>query len=597
MPLNSRAWELTRFHPDFILVMFLILMHDHFLAQFGGKDFNRTISVSPIVPCLMAIMSDTRKFPFFSKGNLLKMLACHGTTLHLIRTICGPTTNHKMQSKVMRLILGRVLSGIASTPMAVSCFKRCSRLLKSPLSVPESPICVKMYDAELIFGKLKNIWQMLSLCTILPPADAILDISSENLSPRQMNTYNILYMIIIFRRLFEAQNRVFILLCRYFHLMKKYRKQRRSDYFFIRLRDHTEKKLKLLIATRDFEVYSYYLWYLSTRLLQDCEETPYFVDNSIKILETFFQMMIKIHYNHQRNGKSDFFGLPDLLQEGKPEALLEMLAVYPRLDDKKTTLSFCVSPPVHSSPEWLFPVLQKANLLNWSPFLLDYVESFIFRMEKGVSCDHKMKNQFGRLMVLVLKFAEWSQSVHPHRHFIFEYVSFMKETGRTKYADLARFLDLQKLQSHELRGFYLLFKKFRKFAHQSIGCSEPTERTLLCFFDQMHLVFSNEQFLNRLQELRKTLEIEIISWEAENSRTPYPKCNFYLYARSVIDHFLQDLVGCPQFQTIIEGISYFRRTNCADCREFLDPDNDDGLCDDCQYQRAVDQELENWERR
>ena len=566
MPLNSRAWELTRFHPDFILVMFLMLMHDRFLTQFGGRHFRPSISVSPIVPCLLTIMSDTQVFPFFSKGGFLRMLACHGATLHLVRALCGPTTNHKMQSKVMRLILGRVLSGIASTPMAVSCFKRCSRaLLTYPVCFPQNPICVKMYDAELIFCRLKNIWQILSLSTVFPEAKAILDISSANLSPDQMKTYDKLYMLIIFRRLFESRNKVFIVLCKYFHLIKKYGIQRRCDDCFTLLRKRTEQKLQLQKASYDFEVYCYYLNCLTTKLLQHRELKDNIVDDSIKLLEIFFLKMA-VRYSSKLDidsRVSEFLGLSVLLQQEDQETLLEQLKVVPR-PEKRKKLSFCVSAPLHSSPEWIFQVLQLANSLNYPERFLMDAEEIVRQMEEGVSVEQKRKNRFARLIILVIKFANWSRSDHPYRHFIFDCVSSMKATRTTKNQDLAKLLDLQKFQS--LNTFHSLFKQFCKFADPSMGCCEMTERSLLCFFEMMHNVLSNERFFKSFQEFLITLQNE-------------PS---FLTINNKYNCFLNDLVKDPQLHLVIQNIAAYRLTNCINCEIFLDPDNHEGICSQCK---------------
>jgi hypothetical protein len=599
---NSRIWELAKLNPYFILVMFLMLMHDRFLNNFRGRHFRSRISVSPIVPFLLTIMSDTQAFPFFSKGHLLQMLACHGATLHLVLALCGPTTkvNHNMNWRIMHLILGRMVSRIASNPMVVSCFEICSKALQNyPVSIPESPICVEISNQDFV-SNVKTIWEMLSLCSILPYAKAILDISRANLSPVQMRTYDKLVVIIIFRRLFESRNNVFIQLCKYFHLSKKYKKQRRPDVFLRRLRERTEQKLKNQTASHDFEVYCYYLSYLSSRVLQRCEQIHSLVDDSIKILEEFFQMMIKVHYTYQKERDSDFFGSAVctsyffvsscLLQEEKQERLLKKL--NEDHTDYRKTLNFCASPPVHSYPEWLFHILQKANLLNLPPQFLECLKSYIPYYE--LSCGCKMIDKFARLIFLVFQFVEWSQSDHPHRHFIFECVSWMKETGRTKHTDLARLLDLQKFQSEELRGFYRLLKKFQKFAQPSMGCSEPTERTLLCFFDKIHMVFSNETFLNKFQELLKTFEKERISW-AKNPRNLRFSSSFSWSATPIFDEFLEDLISDPQFQTIIQDISYFRHTNCVDCNKFLDHDDDDGLCGVCANQREIDHEIEMYE--
>ena len=164
-----------------------MLMHERFLTQIGGRHFHPIISVSPILHQLLTIMSDTQAFPFFSRGHLLQMLTCHGTT-HV---------NRNTNRRIMHLILGRIVYKIASTPMVVSCFERCSIALRTyPDSIPRSPLYVEISD-ENIFEE-KTIWQILSLCTILPEAKAILDISSEYLFPIQMKTYDKLYMITIF---------------------------------------------------------------------------------------------------------------------------------------------------------------------------------------------------------------------------------------------------------------------------------------------------------------------------------------------------------------------------------------------------------------
>jgi hypothetical protein len=86
----------------------------------------------------------------------------------------------------MRLILGRVVSGIAFNPLVVSCFDVClSALLKYPLCVPQSPLRVEISDHDLIF-EIKTIWQLLLLCTVLPEAaEAVMDIDIGSLSPFQ----------------------------------------------------------------------------------------------------------------------------------------------------------------------------------------------------------------------------------------------------------------------------------------------------------------------------------------------------------------------------------------------------------------------------
>ena len=580
---NHHIWELTRFHPIFIWVMFLTMMYRH---------NHQMRCLSPILQQLLTIMSDTQAFPFFSRADILRMLAYHGTTLHLVRALCGPTTtiNHKTNGRIMHLILGRIVSRIASNPMVVSCFEKCSIALQTyPVSIPRSLIHVEISDEDIVC-KLKTIWQMLWLCTVLPEAKAaILDISSADLSPVQMKTYNNLYTIIIFRRLFESRNRVFILLCKYFHSIKQYEEQRRFYGCIDTLQKRIKEKLRLQMKSHDFKVYSYYLKFLFTKL-HPCELSVNLIDDSFKILDKFFKTMKVVHRSYEKGSVSDFFGrevntsnfsgISDLLNQEDQKTLLEQLKKDP-IHQKRESLMVCMSPQVHSFHEWLFPVLQRANLLILPARLQEYLEDIISSMETRISCENKLKNRFARMMILVLNFAKWSQSDHPHRHFIFECVSSMKATGTMKHADLARFLHLQSLQSKSSREFEKLFEKFRKFAHPSMGCSEPTERTLLCFFDEMHMVLSNKEFLSSFQKFLKTCENNPIPWKVN----------------SICGSFLVILAENHQLHPMIQGICYFRLTNCADCHKYLDSDNDKGLCDVCEYQRAEDEQLEAYEER
>jgi hypothetical protein len=579
--LNSRIWKLTRLQPYFILVMFLMLMNERFFAKIGGRHFRQMLSGSPILPQLLTIMSDTQAFPFFSRGDLLKMLTCHGATLHLLRALCGPTTN--INRRIMHLILERIVSRIASNPMVASCFERCSIALQTyPVSIPGSQICFEIYDKNIV-SKLGTIWELLSLCTVLPKAKAILDISSANLSDVQMKTYDKLYMIIIFRRLFESRNRVFILLCKYFHLVKKYEEQRRSDGCFVRLRKRIEKELQLQRASHDFKVYMYYLHFLFTKLLPS-ELSVNLIDDSFNILGDFKKMMIEVHSIYEKDSDSmfggryvptsSFAGISEILEQEDEETLLEQLKNGLRKQEKNI-LKFCVSPPNHSSPEWLFSLLQRANSLYVSQIICEKFEGIVKFMESGCYCKDEYKNRFARLMLIVVKFAWWSQSDHPHRHFIFQCISFMKQARTTKIYDLAKILDIQKFQDStdtRLHDLYKLIKTFCNFADQSMGCCEMTERSLLYLFNMMQNVLSHPEFFISLSGFLKTLENETVSWKIG----------------SMCICFLDVLRLNPQFKTIIQDITYYRLTNCKYCTCFLSRDNNTGLCPICVKQDDSD---------
>ena len=564
MPHNSRFWELAKFHPVFLIVMFLMLMRERFFAQIEGTQFR--ISDSPIFPQLLTIMSDTQAFPFFSRGHILRMLECHGATLHLVRALCLPNLliNKKTKHMFMRLILGRVVSGIASNPVVVSCFEKCSRaLLTYPVCVPQSPLCVEISDQNVIF-KLKTIWQVLSLCTVLPEAaEAIMDIHIDSLFLFQRRTYTKLYMIIVFRRLFEKRNKVFLTVCNYYHLIRLFQKQRRSSESLDKLEKEYDLKLQPLIESHDYEVYCHHLSYLLTVLRETKHEGMNILIASVLVLESFIrEMRVSQHtHDHQRDSAvSDFVGLSNLLQQENQKDLLEMLKVDQR-PPKRKTLCFEVSSPVHSFPYQLFQSLRTAYFLIIPPNLIEFMQNNRLSIFDRVN---KLHSQWSHLMVIIFNFAEWLQSDYPQRHFIFDCISFKIETGKKKHADLARFLDLQKFQSEELRGFHRLFKLFRKFSHPSMKCSDPTERTLLSFFKLIHMVFSNKKLLMMFQAFLKNL-------------TEIPRSDF-LY---VWDSFLQALSEVPEFCPIIQKIGYWRAKNCWKCGVFLDSDNDIGICLRC----------------
>lgn len=566
-PKSPRIWDLAiKFHPEFIMVMFLMMMHERFFALIEGRHFHRSISVfSPIFSQHLTIMSDTQAFPFFSRGHLLRMLACHGATLNLVCALCCPQPN-KMRI-FMRLILGRVVSGITLYPVVVSCFEVCSKaLLKYPLSVPQSPLRVEISDEDLIF-ELETIWQVLSLCTVLPEAaKAVMEIDIGSLSPFQKRTYAKLYMIIVFRRLFEKRNRVFLTVCNYYHLSELFRKQKRSFGSLSKLKEKYDCELQPLIESHDYEVYCYHLNYLLALLPKKHEGMPLLYASFVVLDRFLCEMRVSqdTHESERDSDVSDLVGLSKLLQQNTKEVLLKMLKKDPRPPERET-MCFDVSPPVNSFPYLpLFKSLQNAYFLFFPPVLIDFMKD-----NRLVICvrANKLHSRWGHLIVLVSEFCAWLQSDHPQRHFIFDCVSFMFETGTKKHEGLAKFLDLGKFQCKEMRGFDCLFEIFRDFSHPSMKCSDPTERTLLSFFKLIHMVFSNKRLMIMFQDFLKTF-------------TEIPPRNFVSIWDSFFS-FLQELSEVPEFFPITRKICYSRSKNCWRCGVFFDSDNDDGVCGRC----------------
>jgi hypothetical protein len=575
-----RVWELAKFHPDFIWVMFLIMMYDRFLAQVRGRNHHpMMLSISPILPRLLTIMSDTQEFPFFSRCDLLRMVAYHGTTLHLVGAFCSPITHFNNYLRNRTHILRRVLSGIVSKPEIASCFEVClGTLLSYPLSIPQSPLHVELCDWNSSFY---TIFHILSLCTIFPEANAILDISSANLSDDQMSTYKKLYMIITFRRLFETRNKVFMLLCKYFHTSKKYEEESRSQECMRRLKKRYEEMLRKLSNSHDFEVYVHYFRYLVFQVLHPATHTQSLFDNSFIILEDFFKMMNHVSVSIKSQGPwkydmavytHDFLSLRSILREKNQETLLTQLSMdpIPPPPQNERILSFCMIPPVPPSREWLFQLLKIANGLNLPPDLCRYLENIRCKLEDGVSCSYKTKNMWNRLMIIIGRFVEMVKSDHPQKHFIFDYVSSMNETRKLD-PHLEKFLDLMLFQTDSKKwiDFNIVFKKFLEYT--TPGHSEPTARKLLSFFEKMHQIFSNERFLSVVQEFIQEFLKAINDKSHLWSYPPYFVCN----------SFLDKLSENPEFCWMVQGICYFRRTKCVRCLERLDYRDDTGLCYFC----------------
>jgi hypothetical protein len=580
MPLNSRIWDLAGVHPGFVMVLLLMLLHDRFLANFGGRNHHpMRLNISLIFTQILTIMSDTQSFPFFSRCDILKMFAYHGATLHIVGAFCGPITpfNCNEYFRNWSHILRRVLSGIVSKSKIASCFEVClGTLLSYPLSIPQSPLRVELCDWNFSFN---TIFQILSLSTIFPEANAILDISSANLSGVQMRTYMNIYMIIIFRRLFETRNRVFIAICRYYDLTKIYEKERRSPDECAQLRIMLEKKLRRLLESHDFEVYTHYFQFLLFQVLSPAKHTKSLILDSLIILGEFCDMM--------RRGSSrmesrvapwkcntvvktyDFFGLLFPLEQKCHTKLLSQLSMDPIPPPNNRVLSFCIISPVHSSHGWLFHLLKIAYGLDFPPGLCGCLENIHFSMESCRSYSNKSKNMWCRLMVLLLRFVEMVKSEHKQKHFLFDCISFMKETSGS-ILELERFLNLYSYQdiSNKWIIFDIVFRHYLKFTNP--GHSQPTARKLLSFFEKMHRIFSNERFLRIVQEFIQEF-LKAINDKSRLWSCPYSICN----------SFLDNLSKNPKFYWVVQGICYFRRTICERCNIRLHDRNDSGLCDPC----------------
>jgi hypothetical protein len=114
-----RFFNLAGVTPEVFILFLLMLKYDHFFGQIGGRVSTKLMILgSPIVHHLLAMLEDTRVFPYFETKHHNMMLMCHGHVFHFVTAICGQpnNANRSMRAMVINHILNHILSRIACDP-------------------------------------------------------------------------------------------------------------------------------------------------------------------------------------------------------------------------------------------------------------------------------------------------------------------------------------------------------------------------------------------------------------------------------------------------------------------------------------------------
>jgi hypothetical protein len=578
MPNFRTPWYLAGVHPDVVMVLLLMLMYDRFLGQIGGRSFRPMILGSPIVPHLFALFGDTRDFPFFARSELLRMLACGGACMHLVRAICGPTThvNRMFHGKVMRMILHRVVSRTLENPaIASSLALSFSAIGIYPLEIPVADLCLSI-NSHL--SPDCTIWEIFSLLSVLPGANAICRISTEDFTPSQQEIYDKVYFVENIRGL--IRNRVFIMVCKFFHRQKKSSSNPVRFSCFAPTRKllpsrqfHAE--FEKLRRTPDFSEFMDCMRSLSFTFLEPYErKQPDFI-LCWRVVEVFYAKMTACNWNFMSR----------LLREDDEDSVIKLLKCCP-VSKVDNPLSFSLSFPDNSADgsglQFLSILRRGINSLpsvSMPEGILRYL-----RKKNNTKFNQDAKSQFYRIMHILCNFIDFLASDSPHRAFISSCVVFLKSNQDATFRDLEIYLDLLKMDSTDC-GFYSILSDFCNFANPSMHCTEMTKRSFLCFFDLMRDVLSHERFMEKFSILLRQL--------MRNKNGEF------------IDAFINQIISNPERYQFLCQMQPFQFTRCLVCRDPLSRDNydprfrydehDNGLCDGCEQLREEDEELESWE--
>ena len=576
-------WNLSGIYPDVVMVLLLMLMYDRFLGQIGRRSFYPMILGSPIVPHLFALLGDTHNFPFFARSELLRMLACAGTSLHLVRAICGPTTHRRIT--FMQMILHRVVSRTLGNPaIASSLALSFSALSSYPLEIPVADLCLSINPN---LSPDCTIWDMLSLLSVLPGADAIRGVSTKGFTISQQKIYNMVYFVENIQQLILSENKVLIMVCKFFHKQKKSSPNPVRLSCFAPVRQFLPSRqfraeFEKLRRTPDFSEFMECIRSLSVTFLQPCERKQPDFMVCWRVVEVFYASMTACNWN--------FMSM--LLREDDEDSVLELLEEgYPH-SEVDNPLSFSLSFPDNSANGSGLPFLSilKRAINSLPSVRMPKALLKHLREKKNRKFDEDAKSQLYRIMHILCNFIKFLTSDSPHRDFISSCIVFLKSNQEATFRNLEIYLDLlQMMDPSTVCGFCNIFSDFCNFANPSMHCNEKTKRSFLCFFDLMRDVLSHERFMMKFSILLRQL------MRKKNGESIH----------DLIDTFINRRISTPGRYQFLCQMQPFQFTHCSDCCAPLSRDNynprfrydghDNGRCDDCDERIIMEAQLEAYE--
>ena len=507
MPHFRTPWYLAGVHPDVVMVLLLMLMYDRFLGQIGGRSFRPMILRSPIVPHFFALLGDICGFPFFARGKHLRMLAYAGTSMHLVRAICGPTThlNCNIHCRVMQMILGRILSCTLGNPVIASSLAMSLSAISSyPLGIPVADLCLSINPHP---SRNYTIRELFSLLSVLPGANAICRVSTEGFTPSQEETYGKVYFLENMRHLLFSGNRALIMVCKFLHNPSK---QYCAEF----------EKLQ---RTPDFQEFMDCMRSLSVTFLQPQDRKQPDFMLCLRVVELFCAKMAACNWK--------FMSM--LLKENDEDSVLELLEEGFPNSKVDNPLSFSLSFPDNSADGSGLPFLSilRRDIHSLPSVHMPNALLKHLRRKKNRTFDEDAKSQLYRIMDILCNFIKFLTSDTPHRDFISSCIVFLKPNQETACRELEIYIELLKMKDPSTDyDFYSIFSDFCKIANSSMQCTEMTKISFLCFFDLMRNILSHERFMGKfsilLNELNREKNGESIDYLIErfiNRRSSNPK--------------------------------------------------------------------------
>jgi hypothetical protein len=279
-----------------------------------------------------------------------------------------------------------------------------------------------------------------------------------------------------------------------------------------------------------------------------------------------------------------------LLEEDNEVSVIELLKKGCSVLEVDSPLCFSLNFPDHSAnaPRLHFLSSLKRGIHSLpSGHIPKKVLEYLHK-KKNRKFDEDAKSQLYRIMHILCNFIKFLTSDSPHRDFICSCIVFLKSNQEATFRDLEIYLDLLKMDSTDC-GFYSILLDFCNFADASMHCTEITKRSFLCFFDIMRNILSHERFMGKftrlLNELKRKKKGDPIDY--------------------LIDKFINRRSSNPERYQFLKLVQPFKFTDCSECHAplscenynplFRYDDRDNGLCDDCDARRTMEDQLEAYE--
>ena len=457
------------------------------------------------------------------------------------------------------MIFRRVVSCTLSDPLIASSLALSFSAISSyPLRPPGFALCLSIKPR---LSSDCTIWEIFSLLSVLPSANAICRVSTEGFTPSQQEIYDNVYFVETIRGLIG--NRAFIMVCKFFH---------KPDWRFL-------TKFEKLRRTPDFKELMACIRSLSVTFLQPCERKQSDFMSCLCVVEVFYARMTACDWN--------FMFM--LLEEDDEDSVIKLLEEGCSVSEVDSPLSCRLRFPDHfangSGLKFLSILSRGVHSL---PSVRMPKELLVYLNKKKNRRYHDATSQVYRIMLLLCTFIGFVTSDTPHRDFICSFLVFLKSNQETTtFRDLKNYLDL----STDC-DFYRILSDFCNFADPSMHCTEITKRSFLCFFDLMRNILSHKRFMCAFSKFLNELN------EKKEEEEPIDDL-----IDELIEKIIHQITINLERYLFLKLVQPFKFTDCSECHVPLSHENykplcrysdhDNGLCDECDDRKKMDAYLKS----